>query len=147
MNHPENVNFIVQWPIQSSTPEDLSTFLKEIRETNKEMLKDASLFDPFRLYFLYGRMRLNWKSGVTRLHVDYDHEVETDSGDWKEERRTFEIDGKGKNLTFGNLLFHIQKNTSEILGGEEKFNFPEGLELSEEITRDGVPVYELFLGS
>lgn len=147
MNPPESINFIVQWPIQQSAPDELGPFLKVVRESNKEMLEQASVFDPFRLYFLYGRMRLNWKSGLSRLHVGYDHYSETESGEWKEARKTFEISGNGKNLTIGELLFHIQKNTFEFLGTGDDFSFPEALELGEEEQRGGVPVYELFLGS
>ena len=144
---PESISFIVEWRLVEGAPNDLEEFVALVRSENKVMMKEAGFFNPIRWLNYYGRLRLGAKSGLSHLYITYEYAVEQPSGEWEDEKKTIEIKSENGNMTIGELLFRIQHQTGPELNHDDVFYFPEELIRSDEGFREGVPSYDLFLGS
>ena len=82
---------------------------------------------------------------LNKIVIEYEYYIEEDS-EWVETVEQFEISANNGQLSESEILYKIHAHTHSNLKGMDHCFF-EGLEYTDEDHEDGIPIYEMILGS
>jgi len=142
----ETIPLMVQWSFAVPASKDMEKFLSDLKKYNEEIVSEMSVFNPFRIQNYIGRIMLGRNTRLEKLIVNYEYTIETQSGEWEVKRNTVVINPGTGSLKVGELIYYIHHSARSNLADQDHC-FLEELYLSEDDSDEGIPVYELFLGS
>ena len=142
----ETIPLMVQWSFAEPASEDIEEFISHLKTYNKEMVSEMGLFNIFRLQNYFGRLMLANDTKLDEVIIYYEFAIETPSGEWEDKRKSIEIKSETGTLKVGELIYHVHHAAKTDLADQDHC-YLEEISLSEDDTGEGIPVYELFLGS
>lgn len=89
---------------------------------------------------------LTGTSPFFRLDATYTYAIQRPSGDWEHVPVTVRIDGNGKYLTYGEILWQLHRVAHEHLKDQDHQYF-EGFAILPARENHDTPFYEVYLGS
>ena len=143
--NPEEILAYIEWDFEAEVTKDYLQFLDEAKKIQQDIDKEIPLLSPYRLYIKFLRTNLHKEIGYKEIKIQYEYSTEDSSGEWVDHETILEI-SDDKNLTFGQLLYHLHHFTKKNLHNQDIMAI-EGFELKEGSENDEVPIYHVFFGS
>ena len=117
--NPEEILAYIEWDFEAEVTKDYLQFLDEAKKIQQDIDKE--------------------------IKIQYEYSIEDSSGEWVDHETILGI-SDDKNLTFGQLLYHLHHFTKKNLHNQDIMAI-EGFELKEGSENDEVPIYHVFFGS
>lgn len=121
------------------------SFSEPVPSSPEELINAVDAYHK-QINFPHSAASLNLPSSVLRLDAVYKYYVQRENCDWDEIPVTIRIDGRGKLLTYAEILWQLHVKAHEHLKDQDHHYF-EGLHLLPNSYEIGVPAYEMYLGS
>ncbi len=86
------------------------------------------------------------QSPFFKLNVTYTYSARKPTGEWQDIPMKIRIDGRGKRLSYADILWQIHKAVYENLKNRDHHYF-EGLEIIQVEDENEVPLYKIWLGN
>jgi hypothetical protein len=133
VNHPENILPDVAWSFRQALPENYSAFLFELNQYAKEI--GAALRE----------VELSSKLPFSFVDIRYEYGVQSPTGVWDDVVKILRL-RPSEAMTRGELLYEIHRACHAFLKDQDHCYY-EGLWLLNEENEQGIPFYEMYLGS
>ena len=126
--------------------QDIAWSFSEPVPSSPEELVDAVESYHARLNLSFNRAELTDFSPFTCLDISYEYAVEVDDGDWDDVSVMVRVGDGSRKLAFAEILWRLHFHAHPVLKDQDH-HFFEGLALLEEEIEEGIPAYEVYLGS
>jgi hypothetical protein len=132
--------------LEESVLDDIAwSFSEPVPGSPEELVKAVDAYHK-QINFPHSAASLNLPSRALRIDATYKYYVQRENGGWDAIPALIRIDGRGKLLTYADILWQLHVKAHEHLKGQDH-HFFEGLHLLPNSYETGVPAYEVYLGS